>query len=76
MQALFLEDKSSKLATQVKSRKAYLKAVAVDPASAMAELIALEYFVGVTASAKVKEVQPFARSLKLTACPVASLTAL
>lgn len=56
-QALFLEDKSSKLATQVKGRKAYLKAVAVDPASAMAELIALEYFVGVTASAKVKEVQ-------------------
>ncbi|KAK9821544.1 hypothetical protein WJX74_010008 [Apatococcus lobatus] len=55
-EALFLADSTTKLATQAKSRKAYLKAVAVDPASAMAELIALEYFVGVTASARVKEV--------------------
>ncbi|KAK9867369.1 hypothetical protein WJX84_001792 [Apatococcus fuscideae] len=55
-EALFLEDQTTKLAAQIKSRKAYLKSAATDPASAMAELIALEHFVGVAAPKKIKEV--------------------
>ena len=61
-QALFLEDQTTKLAAQIKSRKAYLKSAATDPASAMAELIALEHFVGVAAPKKIKEVCPQAHA--------------
>ena len=48
MQALFAEDKDTKLSAQISKRKLILKAVGDDPPTQMAQLLALEYLVGVT----------------------------
>lgn len=47
-EALFAEDKDTKLSAQISKRKLILKAVGDDPPTQMAQLLALEYLVGVT----------------------------
>lgn len=48
LQALFAEDTENKLSIQISKRKLILQAVGDDPPSQMAQLLALEYLVGVT----------------------------
>ena len=49
IQAIFSEDGVGKLADQTVAHKALLAALAQDPASQMAHLIAVEHYVGETA---------------------------
>lgn len=56
LQALFAEDNESKLSVQISKRKLILQAVGDDPPSQMAQLLALEYLVGVTDTDRLNQV--------------------
>ncbi len=56
LQALFAEDTENKLSTQISKRKLILQAVGDDPPSQMAQLLALEYLVGVTDPGRLNQV--------------------
>lgn len=56
LQALFAEDTENKLSTQISKRKLILQAVGDDPPSQMAQLLALEYLVGVTDPDRLNQV--------------------
>lgn len=56
LQALFAEDKGTKLSAQISKRKLILKAVGDDPPTQMAQLLALEYLVGVTDPDRLNQV--------------------
>ena len=56
LQALFAEDKDTKLSAQISKRKLILKAVGDDPPTQMAQLLALEYLVGVTDPERLNQV--------------------
>ncbi len=58
MQALFAEDTETKLSVQISKRKLILKAVGDDPPTQMAQLLALEYLVGVTDPDRLNQVSP------------------
>ena len=64
IQALFAEDTETKLSVQIGKRKLILLAVGDDPPSQMAQLLALEYLVGVTDPDRLNQVGLCA-SLKL-----------
>ncbi|KAL0041960.1 hypothetical protein WJX79_010367 [Trebouxia sp. C0005] len=55
-EALFAEDKDTKLSAQISKRKLILKAVGDDPPTQMAQLLALEYLVGVTDPDRLNQV--------------------
>lgn len=55
-EALFAEDNESKLSVQISKRKLILQAVGDDPPSQMAQLLALEYLVGVTDTDRLNQV--------------------
>ena len=60
-QALFgAVDDDAKLAGAVKAAKPVLSAAGGEPALQLAQLVALEYLLGVAAPARAKEVLPFA----------------
>lgn len=56
VQALFAEDTENKLSVQISKRKLILQAVGDDPPSQMAQLLALEYLVGVTDPDRLNQV--------------------
>ena len=56
LQALFAEDEETRLGVQVAKRKLILQAVGDDNTSQIAQLLALEYLVGVTAPHRLGEV--------------------
>lgn len=56
LQALFGEDKDTKLSVQIAKRKLILQAVGDDPPSQMAQLLALEYLTGVTDNDRLTQV--------------------
>ena len=56
MQALFADDTDTKLSAQITKRKLILQAVGDDPPSQMAQLLALEYLVGVTDPDRLNQV--------------------
>ncbi|KAL3130990.1 hypothetical protein ABBQ38_000314 [Trebouxia sp. C0009 RCD-2024] len=55
-EALFAEDTENKLSVQISKRKLILQAVGDDPPSQMAQLLALEYLVGVTDPDRLNQV--------------------
>lgn len=57
LQALFAEDTENKLSIQISKRKLILQAVGDDPPSQMAQLLALEYLVGVTDPDRLNQVE-------------------
>ena len=56
LQALFAEDTETRLSAQITKRKLILQAVGDDPPSQMAQLLALEYLVGVTDPDRLNQV--------------------
>jgi len=62
---LFAEDTETKLSVQISKRKLILKAVGDDPPTQMAQLLALEYLVGVTDPDRLNQVGGFEPGLGL-----------
>lgn len=56
MQAMLGADDSLKLGAVIKAHKPYLKLLGTDAANQLAQLVALEHYVGVTAPNRVREV--------------------